>query len=69
VFAFEDYVAANDAMKSLLARTNSTEVESARPITRTTVNGALLLWATAPASDAAAIAQIANLASHFAGEE
>ena len=64
VFLFDNYYGANDAMKSL------SEKAAAEPVVvSTTVNGSLLLWATAPEDDPAALARIEDLAGSFAGEE
>lgn len=63
VLIFPSYEAAVDAAAGLPAGVPG-EWE-----TRVTMNGALLLWATAPADDTAAVEQIVQLSSWFAGEE
>lgn len=64
VYDFEDYEDADAAQQQLRTLAGGTDLE-----VRTTVNGALLLWATAPAGDATALARIDGLPSRFAGRE
>jgi hypothetical protein len=64
VYVFGDYWGADSAEATLLKSIDRDAVA-----VQSTVNGGLLLWATAPADDDAARARIKGLASRFAGQE
>lgn len=64
VLEFEDYDEAEAAQEQLRGLAGQTDL-----VVETTVNGDLLLWATAPGDDARARARIGGLAQSFAGRE
>lgn len=64
VYEFDDYAEAAEAQERLQGYAAQTDLAVA-----TTVNGDLLLWATAPNGDAGALRRIDGLASSFAGRE
>lgn len=64
VYEFDSYREASAAQKALLQAADRTRLSI-----ETTVNGSLLLWATARSDDAAGQAHLEGLAGHFAGEE
>lgn len=64
VLEFDDYDEAEAAQQQLRGLAGQTDL-----VVETTVNGDLLLWATAPADDARARARIDGLAQSFAGRE
>ena len=64
VYEFDDYADASQAQERLQAYAAQTGL-----VVATTVNGDLLLWATAPGGDERALGRIEGLASSFAGRE
>jgi len=64
VYEFDDYDDAVEAQERLQGYAAQTDLAVV-----TTVNGDLLLWATAPNDDEGALRRIDGLASSFAGRE
>lgn len=64
VYLFSDYADAAAAQERLRGYAGQTDLT-----VETAVNGDLLLWAVAPADDAAAVARIDGLGGSFSGRE
>jgi len=64
VYEFDDYAEAAEAQERLQGYAEQTDL-----VVATTINGDLLLWATAPSEDEQARRRIDGLAGSFAGRE